>query len=543
MTTRVLARFWRFVGMVHDSRDLAARRRRPRRRQRKGGLRPSVSRTVSRSLLALAALYLAAILIVPALVPPPDPVGLAGTPRPLEDARYLVDDSWLDAEGNRRLEQTIFDEVLATIAGARHLVHLDLFLFNDWQGPILENNRALADELTAALVAARVARPELSVVLVTDPINTVYGGLPSPRLERLRAAGVEVVLTDLVPLQDSNRLWSGFWRWFVRPFGNAPGGHLPNPLGPGRVTARSWLALANFKANHRKLVVADDGAGGWRAIVTSANPHDGSSAHRNTALAFGGAAALDLLAAERALLALCGADAALARLDAALAAAPRPAAGRAGAPAARAGQGAAETPGATPGAATVQVLGERRIEEAALALIGRAGRGDRIDLAMFYLADRDVVGALVDASGRGARVRALLDINADAFGRAKNGVPNRPVAAELVRAGVAVRWCATRGEQCHAKQLYVGSGARHALLLGSGNFTRRNLHDLNLETDVRVEMMAGTPLAIEARAHFDKLWNNTDGRTYSVDYGTHADESAWLRLQYRSMEATGLSTF
>ena len=516
--------------MAHDSRDLDARRRR-RRRQRKGSLRPSVSRTVSRSLLALAALYLAAILIVPALVPPPHPVGLAGAPRPLEDARYLVDDSWLDAEGERRLEQTIFDEVLTMIAGARRLVHLDLFLFNDWQGPILENNRALADELTAALVAARVARPELSVVLVTDPINTVYGGLPSPRLERLRAAGVEVVLTDLVPLQDSNRLWSGFWRWFVRPFGNAPGGHLPNPLGPGRVTARSWLALANFKANHRKLIVADDGAGSWRALVTSANPHDGSSAHRNTALAFGGAAALDLLAAERALLALCGADAAIARLDAALAAVPRPAA--AGRPAAP----------EEPTAATVQVLGERRIEEAALALIGRAGRGDRIDLAMFYLADRDVVGALIDASGRGARVRALLDINADAFGRAKNGVPNRPVAAELVRAGVAVRWCATRGEQCHAKQLYVGSGARHALLLGSGNFTRRNLHDLNLETDVRVEMAAGTPLAIEARAHFDRLWNNTDGRTYSLDYETHADEGAWLKLQYRTMEATGLSTF
>ena len=54
---------------------------------------------------------------------------------------------------------------------------------------------------------------------------------------------------------------------------------------------------------------------------------------------------------------------------------------------------------------------------------------------------------------------------------------------------------------------------------------------------------AGRPLAIEARAHFDRLWNNTDGRTYSLDYETHADEGAWLKLQYRTMEATGLSTF
>ena len=189
------------------------------------------------------------------------------------------------------------------------------------------------------------------------------------------------------------------------------------------------------------------------------------------------------------------------------------------------------------------MLGERRIEAAALDLLGRADRGDRVDLQMFYLSDRDVVAALVGARRRGARVRVLLDVNRDAFGRAKNGVPNRPVAAELVAEDVAVRWCATRGEQCHAKQLYVGAGGRHALLLGSGNFTRRNLHDLNLETDVRVEGAADDAVLAAARSHFDRLWDNTDGLTYSDDYETHADESPWLTLQYRVMEATGLSTF
>ena len=483
---------------------------------------------------ALAGLYIASIALVPPLVPPPPAVGLAGPPRAASAPRYLVDDSWLDADGRRHLEQTIFDEVLAMISRAERLVYVDMFLFNDWQGPEPERHRPLADELAEALVAARRARPGLAIVLVTDPLNTLYGGLRSARLERLVAAGVETVLTDLVPLQDSNRLWSGLWRWLVRPFGNEPGETLPNPLGPGRVTLRSYLALANFKANHRKLLVADDGAGELAALVTSANPHDGSSAHRNTALVFGGSAARDLLAAERALLEQSGARGAIERLDAALAALD----GAGGAD----GGGANRPDGADDGT-RVQVLGERRIEEAALDLIGRSAAGDRVDLSMFYLADRDVIGALVGARARGARVRVLLDVNRDAFGRAKNGVPNRPVAAELVRAGVAVRWCATAGEQCHAKQLYVEDGARAALLLGSGNFTRRNLHDLNLETDVRVELDADAALAREVRAHFDRLWDNPDERTYSLPYETHADESPWLTLQYRLMEASGLSTF
>ena len=200
---------------------------------------------------------------------------------------------------------------------------------------------------------------------------------------------------------------------------------------------------------------------------------------------------------------------------------------------------------ATPAAdgTSVQVLGERRIEEAALAMLARAGAGDRVDLSMFYLADRDLIAALAAAAARGARVRALLDVNRDAFGRAKNGVPNRPVAAELVRAGVAVRWCETAGEQCHAKQLHVEHAGRAALLLGSGNYTRRNLHDLNLETDVLVATAAQTTLAARVRDHFDDQWDNRGGRTYSSAYATHADESPWLTLQYRLMEASGLSTF
>ena len=59
----------------------------------------------------------------------------------------------------------------------------------------------------------------------------------------LRRAGVAVVLTDLNRLRASNPLWSGVWHLGPRWLGNsARAGWLPNALGPGQVTLRSYAA-------------------------------------------------------------------------------------------------------------------------------------------------------------------------------------------------------------------------------------------------------------------------------------------------------------
>ena len=446
----------------------------------------------------------------------------------------------------------MFDATFAAIDAARHLVHVDFFLFNDFQGPDPETHRALSAELSRRLVAA-ASRPDgPTVVVVTDPINTVYGGRVSPELAALEAAGARVVVTDLAALQDSNPLWSSLWRHLVRPFGNAPGDTVPNPLGPGRVTVRSWLALANFKANHRKLLVADasagpdgsgGGAGGPLAIVTSANPHDGSSAHRNVALEVRGPVVGDVLGAERALLELSATPEVLAAFDAAVARAgvrPTPLDVLRGAAEGGPIDGPIDGP-------SVALANESAIARAALEAIEAAGPGDAIDLEMFYLSDVGIIDALERAAGRGVAVRALLDVNSDAFGRAKNGVPNRPVAASLVDAGARVRWCATKGEQCHAKWLHVrvGSGpdARHAVLLGSGNLTRRNLRDFNLETDLVYRAGPGDLTLARMLERFEALWSNPPPRTYSLPYAAKSDDDPTLAWQYRFMETTGLGTF
>ncbi len=469
-----------------------------------------------------------------------------------KNIRFLSDISWLDTAGDRHLQQQIFDSALVMIEQANEVILLDMFLFNSWQGPVPETHRALADELTAALLHKKNQQPSLQVVVITDPINTVYGSLSSPHFDRLRDAGVHVVLTDLTALQDSNAYYSAIWRWLIRPFGSDEGMLMPNPFGPGRVSLRSYFTLANFKANHRKLLVADDGSGELQALVTSANPHNGSSAHRNVAILFDGDAVWDIVRAEVALLALSGASHVIQawpekwrrHLQRLIIEPPLPERST------RMTELAAieldrNSPSGNLERTTVslQIVNEANIKAAALLGLANVERGDKVDLAMFYLADRAIVDALKSAHARGARLRIILDVNQDAFGRAKNGVPNRPVAAELDAVGISIRWCATAGEQCHAKMLQWTINESAWLLLGSGNFTRRNLEDFNLETDVLLQAPSHFAAIRDAHAYFEEQWNNAEGRLYSVEYGRYADDSLLLKLQYRVMEATGLSTF
>ncbi len=345
----------------------------------------------------------------------------------------------------------------------------------------------------------------------------------------MRDAGIPVVLTQLNRLRDSNPLWSGFWRLAIKPWGVSRGGWWPHPFSAsaGKVGLRSWLTLLNFKANHRKVIITDtpksDGSGReLTAMVMSANPHDGSSAHGNVALVVRGPVAGDLLRSEQAVLTMSGYPQSI-QLNAGL---------------------AVESGPSTEAEAHLRLVTEGGIRRTLLETLNLTGAGDRIDLAMFYLSDRKVVGALKAAADRGVTLRLLLDQNRDAFGYAKDGVPNKPVAAELASAhsNIMVRWYDTRGEQFHAKAILVQHADRTTLFAGSANLTRRNLGDLNLETNLILEGPVDYPAISDALQWFDDLWHNRKA-PYSLPYAQGADDSLLLYWKYRLQEATGLGTF
>ncbi len=477
-------------------------------------------------LIVLVLLALVGIGLYHTNKPLPPGISYRGAAVPLEEPVLLTDVTRHYQDGREEQDHEIFNEVFRLVGQAEEFILIDMFLFNSAR-PKDVVHRPLAQQLTEALLARKSEKPGLSITVISDPLNTMYGGTTSPWFEALRNGGITVVETALRPLRDSNPTWSAIWRLCCQWFGNNPsGGWLKNALGTRPVTVRSYLALLNFKANHRKLVVADEGDS-LRAVVTSANPHDGSSRHSNLGLSFKGPAVVDLLKSERAVLAMSGAD--TTTIDERISMAPDVT----GEPQ------KSEIPLAA-------VLTESEIRDQALSMIQEASAGDHLAMAMFYLSHRDIVTALVDAAKRGVSLRVLLDANNEAFGHQKSGIPNRQVAMELVRAGIPVRWCNTLGEQCHTKLLMLDKKQDTTeLLLGSANFTRRNLDDLNLETDVWISVPNQSPVATKARGFFDEQWQKgpADDPVISQPYERWADESRLRYWRYRIMEATGLSTF
>jgi HKD family nuclease len=193
-----------------------------------------------------------------------------------------------------------------------------------------------------------------------------------------------------------------------------------------------------------------------------------------------------------------------------------------------------------------QILTEGAIETRIIEHIDTLNEGDSLSMAMFYISDRDIVRALKHADERGVTIRLLFDPNKDAFGREKNGIPNRQVAHELTKHSqghTQIRWCHTHGEQCHSKLLLFKTANTTTLIHGSANLTRRNLDSLNLETNILVSGPHNTPALAQATAFFEEQWSNTDTRTYSTPYETYQDTSFGKMLWYRWGEFTGLSRY
>ncbi|MCI0533569.1 phospholipase D-like domain-containing protein [bacterium] len=462
------------------------------------------------------------------LKPLPKGVGVRGSTFvvPENSVTFLSDTTYMGEDGERHTDQEVFDEVFRMIARAERYILIDMFLWNSFQGALIEETRPLSSELTEALILKKEEYPDIEIAVITDPINTVYGGARAPHLNDLEAAGITIITTNLLPLRESNPAYSSFWLLFAERLGNSKeGGWLPHPFDARRddVTLRSWLSLMNFKANHRKLIMADDGRK-MPALITSANPHDASSAHGNVALKVDDFLWIDIFESEQN--AAVFSDAELP---------PMPAR-----------ESVRDTEGGHSGT-RVTLLTEGEIKKTLLHEITRTEKEDTIDMAMFYLSDRNVIGELIAAAKRGVSIRIILDPNKDAFGRQKNGVPNRPVAKELLKKSgekIEVRWCDTHGEQCHSKLVLIKNEEGHHLILGSANLTRRNIGNFNLETNVHARSAVETDAFVRAREYFETMWENKDAKKYTADYSAYADRTLFLKTaMYRFMEWSGMSSW
>ncbi|MFN2410439.1 MAG: phospholipase D-like domain-containing protein, partial [Halomonas sp.] len=410
-----------------------------------------------------------------------------------------------------------FDHIAQMIERADDFIVIDNFMINGLVNDPSKDYPTLSDNLVEQLTRKREANPDMPMVVISDAINSGYGSYPAEWLDRLRDADIDVVISNLTPLRDSTPVYSSLWRMGPQWLGDLGGEWWENPFvddGP-KFHLGGYLELFNIKANHRKVVITERAA-----LVASANAHDESGFHENVAFEIDGPIIADLLSAEQAVIDL--------------------------------GDSGIQLPSYAPqeapatGELNIQYTTERQTLYNVLDTIERAAEGDELWLAMYYLADREIVNALTDASQRGAQVSLILDPNKKAFGRDKSGLPNRPVVEELIEdtdERINVRWYDVEIEQFHPKMMMLRQANHSTIISGSTNFTSRNMDNYNLEASLMISGPNDAEVMREVDDYFLMLWHNEGG-----DYTLEVDEyqttlSEWQRVLYGVQAYLKLTTY
>ncbi|MCC5889993.1 MAG: hypothetical protein JJU01_05435, partial [Alkalibacterium sp.] len=138
--------------------------------------------------------------------PLPPGISVAGKRHETSSLKFLYDLTYANEEGEVEHEQEIFDYIYQMIEEAEDFLVIDMFLFNDdydHTDPDLDFP-SLSSELADALVHKKSTQPDMPIIFITDPINTFYGTYTPDPLAKMSEAGIDVILTDLSPLRDSN---------------------------------------------------------------------------------------------------------------------------------------------------------------------------------------------------------------------------------------------------------------------------------------------------------------------------------------------------
>jgi len=444
------------------------------------------------------------------------PIGMSveGAIHQVEDIELLTDITYKNKQNKRVVQHEVFHTMLKDIQQAKKFIVVDMFLFNK------DTNEdqvypPLVEEFTKALIKKKTDNPSISIVLLTDKINTIYGSYPSEELNDLKQIGIKVIETNVKKLRDSNPLYSAFWRMFGQ-WGKTNGnGHLPNLLAKSgqKITVLSYLELLNVKANHRKLLITENAA-----IISSGNIHNASGYHSNIAFRVGGNIINDLLESEES----------AARLNEHLHLPRIP-----------------KHP-ETNTQIEIQLLTEGKIGKHVLEEISKTDSKDSIWIGILYLADRNVIDEIKAAAARRVHIYLLLDPNQNSFGNKKSGLPNIPVVAELRKSKVSknihIKWYNTGKEQYHPKIMLIERETADTIISGSANFTRRNLYDFNLETDIKIIAKKETKVAKETKSYFQRLWTN-DGAEYTRDVDTQSKFPFFRYIVYRLQRLLWFTTY
>jgi hypothetical protein len=379
-------------------------------------------------------------------------------------------------------------EVIDDSAGRRNILARELAVIDRADQMIVLDQAPLARETGQHLLMRKRQRPNIKIVVLADPLPEIYGGTPAHYLDSLEQAGIIIVRTRLGRLRDPLPWYGALWRmsigWWSDPY---------DEVAP-RAGVLASMRRSTFKADRRQILVADDGSGGWIGVVPAASG-------ANLAVAIAGGVVRDMAASELKI-------AAWSIDDDRLPSAPPPAS-------------------LGVGSIDARFLTEGAIRTALIDALSTAADGDEIRLAARALSEPSLVTAALRAAARGAHIRLLLDPGA---------LPNRAVAGELRREGagrIEMRWLRAGAPISslaivrHRRELWVN--------LGSADFTRSSLDDLNLSAAVDFRLQDRAAAAHGFMDAFEAAWSAS-----APDDSQAADETPGY-WSYRLLQAAGLA--
>jgi len=447
---------------------------------------------------------------------------------------------------------TIDDKAIEMINNSQKIILASIFLFDTLypgQKPPID----IANKMADAIIAKKKSNPDITAVIVLDPINRAYGRRIGPTVKRLVENGVDIFYSDLVSTKSATALGIGeLGRDTLRfmdtlSFGIVgeilsvparPKLPLPNPLDQEGLSIESlWYILA-LKANHRKILVTDYNDT-YEAMVSSSNPHNASFGYTNFSVTVKGDLAKyiymvireDVIYSKKLKLVDWGNGSERYRkkfLTEVLPAIPPSEI--------QANDFSLSKP------VGVCFVTESRIRDQVIEMLSNAREDDQVRIHMFYLSEFKVIDAIIKTAKRLKHpVQIILDPSKDAFGAEKDGTPNRQVAAYLMQKkkrlglNLQIRWYDTQGKQSHAKIMSITNtdtaNPKYELINGSANWTGKNLKDINLESNIAVK--GSKKIVNKFNSLFDLFWDNSDGMIYTIDYQgkyeTHTGMDKWRR--------------
>ena len=456
--------------------------------------------------------------------------------------------SGFDPKSNSRFSHlNIGDKALTMIEAADKTIVASAFLFDVLYSEA-PPERDIVGELTTALVKKKKQEPDITIAIILDPVNKGYGKRISPAVKVLVDNGADVFYSDLMSTKSATRL--GVVEAFhdglrlvdklvlgtlTSSLSLVAGQRVPikNPLDEKGLSVETVFNAMALKANHRKLLVTDIGSE-YEAMISSANPHNASIPSTNFSVSIKGEIAKyvymtireDIMASMK--LGDClWSDKSKKYREDYLRKRLRPL--------------PINSAASTSQNISACFITEIRIREQIISMLNSVKPDDEVRIQMFYLSEPDVVEAIVRAARRVKKpMRIILDPSKDAFGKEKDGTPNRQVAAYLMEKkkefdlNLKIRWYETHGEQNHAKIMTIvnanAASPRYELMTGSANWTGKNLNDINLEANIAVK--GSKKITSKFNRLFDMFWGNTDGNIYTVGYRgkyeMHAGMNKWL---------------